>query len=333
MKMNMLFPLVCALAVGASAQSVTVLDQAKIQQLEITLAQNPGDRQAQTLLGQNYAFVILGITSVGKYDRVAGVDPAKARGDFAEHARDALLHTSWGGVAGEGGYALWRYCTEVDVFQTLKHLPDRVPLRDERLLAIEALDLAVLLEPENGQWRSYRIPILAYRSSQGNSATLSVADAYDQARKDMAALKGSQRFYMLATMAKLALTASAWNDARRYAQELLDAADDPRDWNFGTAIFYGNMVLGQVALHDGDRTAARTHLLASGKTRGSPQLNSFGPNMSLAKDLLELGETDAVLSFFNLCGIFWKNDHGALARWKAAVAAGRIPDFGANLVY
>jgi hypothetical protein len=93
------------------------------------------------------------------------------------------------------------------------------------------------------------------------------------------------------------------------------------------------MVLGQVALRDGDKAAARAHLLASGKTKGSPQLNSFGPNMSLAKDLLEVGERDVVQTFFDLCGIFWKNDHGALDRWKNAVAAGRIPDFGANLPY
>jgi hypothetical protein len=60
------------------------------------------------------------------------------------------------------------------------------------------------------------------------------------------------------------------------------------------------MVLGQVALRRGDAKKAASFLLAAGKTWGSPQLNSFGPNMPLANDLL---------------------------------AAGVDPQFGANLLY
>ena len=39
---------------------------------------------------------------------------------------------------------------------------------------------------------------------------------------------------------------------------------------------------------------------------GSPQLNSFGPIMSLAEELLEQGEPDTVLEFFAECRKFWK---------------------------
>jgi hypothetical protein len=62
-------------------------------------------------------------------------------------------------------------------------------------------------------------------------------------------------------------------------------------------------------------------------------MNSFGPNMSLAKDLLEKGEREVVLEYFELCRKFWKLHTGRLDDWSRDVKAGRIPDFGANLVY
>ena len=62
-------------------------------------------------------------------------------------------------------------------------------------------------------------------------------------------------------------------------------------------------------------------------------MNSFGPNMSLAKDLLEKGERDTVLQYFELCRKFWTMDYGKLDEWSQEVRAGKIPRFGANLVY
>jgi hypothetical protein len=55
--------------------------------------------------------------------------------------------------------------------------------------------------------------------------------------------------------------------------------------------------------------------------------------MSLAKDLFEAGEHQAVLSFFEECRAFWKMDHGKLKQWEDQVNSSRLPDFGANLVY
>ncbi len=54
--------------------------------------------------------------------------------------------------------------------------------------------------------------------------------------------------------------------------------------------------------------------------------------MDLAKELLEKGERDAVLAYFDLCE-FWELGKDRLADWKADVKAGRAPDFGANLNY
>jgi hypothetical protein len=55
--------------------------------------------------------------------------------------------------------------------------------------------------------------------------------------------------------------------------------------------------------------------------------------MRLAKDLLEKGERDVVLEYFALCRRFWKSGADDLDTWTADVQAGRLPAFGANLVY
>ena len=64
---------------------------------------------------------------------------------------------------------------------------------------------------------------------------------------------------------------------------------------------------------------------------GSPVLGSFGPNTALAKELLEHGERETVLEYFELCSRFW--DPEKLGVWADLVRAGRIPDFGGNLLY
>jgi hypothetical protein len=44
-----------------------------------------------------------------------------------------------------------------------------------------------------------------------------------------------------------------------------------------------------VTLRHGNKDTAKSRPLAAGKTRGSQQLTSFGPNMTLAKELIEAG--------------------------------------------
>ena len=93
------------------------------------------------------------------------------------------------------------------------------------------------------------------------------------------------------------------------------------------------MVMGRLALKAGDLNEAKRRLVESGKTPGSPTLNSFGPNMSLAQDLLQTGARDAVVAYFNLCAKFWIHGKPKLSRWVREVQEGETPDFGPNLRY
>jgi hypothetical protein len=111
--------------------------------------------------------------------------------------------------------------------------------------------------------------------------------------------------------------------ARAYASELLEKADLT---DHGTAIFYGNQVLGLVCLAEGDVVSAKSHLLESGETVGSPVLGSFGPDMDLAKGLLDAGERTAVLEYLDLCSKFWAMGRDRLTLWKDVIERGGKPE-------
>jgi len=142
-----------------------------------------------------------------------------------------------------------------------------------------------------------------------------------------AGLPDFERNLRLPDLAKTAFEAGRFGKASTYAQQCLDGVSS------GDHVYDGNLVLGRLAARDGNIDEAKRRLLAAAHTDGSPTLDSFGPNMSLAKDLLEKGERDAVLQFFQLCRNFWKDDHGQLDEWTTDIRAGKIPYFGANLSY
>lgn len=123
-------------------------------------------------------------------------------------------------------------------------------------------------------------------------------------------------------------------DAERRAEALLERVASGRAGKKAGDIVHGaNLILGHIRLREGDVDAAERHLLDAGRTSGSAPLNSFGPNMSLALALLRRGRSDSVLEYFDLCGRFWDPTLSDLAKWEATVRRGKIPDFGANVVY
>jgi outer membrane lipoprotein-sorting protein len=149
--------------------------------------------------------------------------------------------------------------------------------------------------------------------------------------QDRGSGSGIDRSYALPDLAKAALKADALDKAAAYATEMLrSSSSDPND---GQAVHDGNMVLGMISLRQGDVMQAKHYLTEAGKTKGSPVLDSFGPNMLLAKGLIENGERDAVLEYFQACRAFWKLGTKQLDDWSAMVRGGGMPSFGASLVY
>lgn len=154
--------------------------------------------------------------------------------------------------------------------------------------------------------------------------------------KERLGLKDTEynRWVHLANVAFWSVDGGDLAKAVEYADEAMAMAPAYRsDWNYGNVIHKVNLTRGRVALRLGQPKAAAAFLLAAGATRGSPQLDSFGPNMLLARELLEAGESDAVLRYIDLCGRFWERDLGAMWAWKRIINGGRIPNFGAHLLH
>ena len=92
--------------------------------------------------------------------------------------------------------------------------------------------------------------------------------------------------------------------AREYAEAALDSNDD--GWNQGNRTRFVHLTLGRIALADGNVKDAKYRLIAASTIQGSPQLDSFGPDMTLAEELLKAGEKEVVLKYFELCAAFWE---------------------------
>lgn len=147
----------------------------------------------------------------------------------------------------------------------------------------------------------------------------------------------SLKLYLLLNLAPAALAAGDEGKAAAYAQELISLGEGLKSSpGFGPGMYsnaahVGNLVLGRIALSGGDVGKAKEHLLAAGRVPGSSVLKSFGPDMTLAKALIEKGECEAVIEYFDLCAKFWEMQNGKLEQWKSVVRQGGTPNFGPSL--
>lgn len=134
------------------------------------------------------------------------------------------------------------------------------------------------------------------------------------------------RFYSLNDNIAEAYKANDFGKVKVLAKENLELAAAYRcNWNFGNAIHDTNRILGLVSLKNGDIDAASNYLLKAGKSTGSPQLDSFGPELDLANELLQLGKVDAVQSYLKDIKAFWEMNNGQVDAWLAQIEKGERP--------
>jgi len=202
--------------------------------------------------------------------------------------------------------------------------------------AVRFLNRAETLDPKDA-----RIPLsLGHAYEMGEKglglkkeeAQRLALEAYERsiAKSEEAHLK-----YPLISSMQVAMSLGEAEKARNYALQLLKWAEGSRSMKDGTPIFEGHIVLGELALKDNDLETAKRELLLAADSSGGPGLDTFGPNMRLAKGLLERGETDTVLQYLHKVSRFWKDDEAGklLKTWEQDIRKGKIPNFGANLNY
>ncbi|WP_441287142.1 tetratricopeptide repeat protein [Sorangium sp. KYC3313] len=133
---------------------------------------------------------------------------------------------------------------------------------------------------------------------------------------------------ILMNIADAAVMSENYERATEAAERLLaDATDHADTFQYGNAVHYAHITLGKVALARNDPTNAAEHLRAAGEVRGSPQLNTFGPDFELASRLLSVGQRDAVVDYIEGCKKFWESGASRLDKWTLAIERGETPDF------
>jgi hypothetical protein len=83
----------------------------------------------------------------------------------------------------------------------------------------------------------------------------------------------------------------------KYARELL--AIKKVAGTSGHGVYYGNHVLGMLALRQGDLASAKSHLIEASKAPVSWQVKELEPDFTLAEQLLEKGEREAVCAYLD----------------------------------
>jgi len=146
-----------------------------------------------------------------------------------------------------------------------------------------------------------------------------------------------ERVKTLTAQVQAALTAGDPAAASALAGQLLRENSDRAAGTYGDVIYDANQILGLAALRRGNVGAAKTYLLAAGRTPGSPVLDSFGPEMPLAQALLARGQKQVVLTFLDEVAKFWATTkpgdersrmvhdrNGAqLHKWERQIRAGK----------
>ena len=155
---------------------------------------------------------------------------------------------------------------------------------------------------------------------------------YAKYHQELEGASATERYRSLGKCASAAAFANENARARELAHELLQTAqNNPKDWYTSNAIHQAWIVLGHVALNEKNIGEAESALIKSAEVDGSPQLSSFGPNMMLAKLLLQNDREQSVLRYLQLCKLFWHSNK--IKCCVATINSGGIPRFGKNLYY
>jgi hypothetical protein len=115
--------------------------------------------------------------------------------------------------------------------------------------------------------------------------------------------------------------------AREYAQEALRRAAQQSDES-GKQTYYGNTVLGLLALRENRVTEANMYLLASVNVDSWTALKQQGPNLKLASRLLDRLQREVVVRYLEECKKLWPAGEMKLSEWQDTIRQGSRPSWG-----
>jgi hypothetical protein len=276
-------------------------------------------------LGQMYAFRLTGITGLNQNGLPVAVDPAKAQTKEVADLKAKLLASRDTELLGMVAAALGG---QGAIAGAMTGRADETTAFSERLI-----ERAKEVDPRNSKWDFMLGQSYAHRA--------------EYAAGEQRAQLARRAFQHFEAARKIDPSSASAAPPSQYARVAIEAGDLKAAHDAGhrclsqvpslnfkdAAVHECNLILGRVALREGDTASAVRYLTAAANVSGGGSLSSFGPNMMLAKELLQKGQRQPVLEYLRLCAKFWSYDRGQIARWTAEINAGKIPEFGANLIY
>jgi len=206
----------------------------------------------------------------------------------------------------------------------------RFVIQDDPRYAEQLYGEGATLDPADPKWPELLGNLLMLRRKQAPDA----ASAIELATKAVQAYTRAHeleswdfaRHGLQIDIARAAVAANLLDAATTAAENILrDAPKFERTWIYGNAIHWAHIVRGKVARHRGDLDRASEELLLSADTPGSPQLDSFGPDIELAQWLIDDGRAGVVRDYLTRCKRFWQLHDEQLKTWIAKIESGESP--------
>jgi tetratricopeptide (TPR) repeat protein len=302
-----------------AAEFLKAADPVRSRQIaEEGLVRYPGNARLQRTRGELMAAEIAGIKTFG----VSGRAPefGDAPGSDAERERNILESSDDTSLIGAAAQALQNHV----MLMHSKNLDERLPEIED--LIVRLYRRADEIDPNQGRWKSSLV--FAYRTMALVAAT--PLEKIAILEKGLAiAPNPSSRAALLPDLGEQYLAAGKTSKAAEAARELLASDQDKSNAGYGNnTLFAASLLLGRIELKQGDAADAARWLLAAGHAYTSQPAYAQGPtDWRLAQDLLDAGDRDSVLAYFNLLRDKWKNDNGHLDTWVSAIRSGGTPDF------
>lgn len=294
--------------------------------LRAGLQDHPEDGALWRAVGMVDAAAMAGVTGPGDRDQFAA-DPTLGDAPLAKLARKEVESSANAFLLGGAAQMLGGNLIQN---QGQLHFGDD----DASSLAERWLRRAIELAPAEAEWKALLVPVLRLQASRSE-------DPRERARllrEAMGFLPQRDTPTALTELAKAEFESGDDEAARRDAQRAVEGAVDVAKRNpqqAATLINRGNSVLGRIALAHGDLAQARERLRASLRFAAPASVNFgvAGPDLSLAEDLADAGERDAVIEYLEASRQFWPYDRGLAGHYIRSIQAGKKREAFANFAH
>ncbi len=285
--------------------------------LETAWSQHPGDPALARERGVLDALAFVGATRIDNRGLLASLDRALQKSSAALDARRDIEGSSFPSQVGHAGEFL---AQNAGFLLRDGALEDEDPLK----LAEDWLGRAHRMDPTKPDWVNVLIAVY----QRDAAMTLDVSTKIKLLENALAvAQNDGQKLRVMPDLLEAEFDSGDSTAAARESRMLLEmAAANPKTGNHDDLVQAAETMLGRVALDQGNREEAKERLLESARGKDSPSLRSNGPKMTLAQDLFNAGERDAVLQYLGLCRAFWKFDQGRIDHYEKLIHAQPKPD-------